>query len=169
MTKWRSEWLDWKPSCEGFEGSRPGESSIIQILEGSETRSAHSPKRRITEKVDSTVPSKPTKPTAEKIPPMPPGVTLIAWNPKHPPVGISYCAVVNDVEGFIADTLTQLGKLLDSKAEPETTSELRDLVDALEQCGVIVQIRGVGSGRRGRKATPQRSSFFLTFSRLDVP
>jgi hypothetical protein len=52
---------------------------------------------------------------APSVPKMPPGVTLIAWNPKQPPVGISYCAVVNDVEGFIADTLTQLGKLLDSR------------------------------------------------------
>ena len=154
QTKWRSEWLDWQPpqdSFVGFEGSLPGESSIIQTLECTETRSARSSRGRIIEKVGRTVPSKPTKPTAEKIPPMPPGVTLIAWNPKHPPVGISYCAVVNDVEGFISDTLTQLGKLLDSKAEPETTRQLRDLVDALEQCGVVVQIRGVGSAVGGRR------------------
>ena len=78
---------------------------------------------------------------APSAPKMPPGVTLIEWNPKPPPVGISYCAVVNDVEGFITDTLTQLGKLLDSKAEPDRARKLRDLVDALEQCGVVVQVR----------------------------
>ena len=154
QTKWRSEWLDWQPSqCSfvGFEGSLPGESSIIQTLEDRETRLEQPFKGRIMENAGRTVPTKPTKPTAEKIPPMPRGVKLIAWNPKRPPVGISYCAVVSDVEGFIADTLTQIGKLLNSKAEPEARRKLRDLVDVLEQCGVVVKIRGIGSPSGGSR------------------
>jgi hypothetical protein len=82
-------------------------------------------------------------------PKMPPGVTLIEWNPKSPPVGIFHCSVVNDVEGLVADRLTQLGELLNSQAESETTRELRDLVDILEQCGVIVQVRKVSPWPKG--------------------
>jgi len=101
----------------------------------------------IIQSADGLTTTKTTK--APSAPAMHPGVTLIAWNPKHPPVGISYCTVVNDVEGFIADTLTQLGELLDSKPMPETTRRLRDLVDALEQCGVIVWIRGIATFEEG--------------------
>ena len=83
----------------------------------------------------------------EKIPPMPPGVELLTWNPKRPPVAITQCAVVTDVESFVAATLQQLGRLL-LRRQPDSR-QLRDLVDALEQCGVVVRIRGVGSpGRR---------------------
>ena len=85
------------------------------------------------------------------VPKMPLGVTLIAWNPKRPPVGISYCTVVNAVEGLVADSLAQLGKLLNCAPRPETTRKLRDLVDALERCGVIVQIRRIGSLTGGRQ------------------
>jgi hypothetical protein len=37
-----------------------------------------------------------------------------------------------------------------SKPEPETSRKLRDLVDALEQCGVVVKISGVGSPSGGK-------------------
>jgi hypothetical protein len=81
---------------------------------------------------------------------MPEGVRLLEGNPKPAPVVLTHMAVVNDVESFIADTLTQLGKALRSKPEPETSRKLRDLVDALEQCGVVVKISGVGSPSGGK-------------------
>jgi len=86
---------------------------------------------------------------AQNVPEMPAGIKLITWNPMRPPIAISYCAVVNDVECFIVDTLTEIGKTLRSKQAPETSRRLRDLVDTLEQCGVLVQVCGVGS-RSGR-------------------
>ncbi len=85
------------------------------------------------------------------IPPMPDGVLLVRWEPKPAPVILTRTAVVNDVGRFIADTLMQLGKALRSKQGPTVQREMRELVDRLEQCGVIVQILGVGSAVGGRR------------------
>lgn len=79
------------------------------------------------------------------IPRMPEGVQLLRWEPKPSPVMLSRVSVsvVEDVPKFIRDTLTELGQLLEQSAEP---CKLRDLVDALEQCGCIVEVPGIGSG-----------------------
>lgn len=83
------------------------------------------------------------------VPPMPDGVELLTWNPKRPPVAITQCAVVTDVERFVAATLQQLGRLL-LRRQPDY-HRLRDLVDALEQCGVVVKVAGIGSASGGRQ------------------
>jgi hypothetical protein len=84
----------------------------------------------------------------KKVPSIPPGVTLIRWEPKPAPVILTRASVVTDVEQFITATLAQIGTLLKStKAEPR---KLRDLVDALEECGVIVQVPGIGSPSGGK-------------------
>lgn len=79
-----------------------------------------------------------------KVPSMPPGITLIRWEPKPAPVILTRASVVTDVQSFVAATLQQLGRLLHSKAE---LCRLRDLIDALEDCGVIVEVPGIGNGR----------------------
>lgn len=80
-------------------------------------------------------------PKRRAIPPMPDGVELLEWKPRHPPVAITQCAVVTDVERFVAATLQQLGRLL-LRRQPDYR-RLRDLVDALEQVGVRVKVRGL--------------------------
>jgi hypothetical protein len=143
-TRWRSEWLDWQPSQDsfvGFEGSLPSESSIIQTLEEVETSSARPSKGRVIEKAGRTRPSKPSKPAAEKIPSMPPGLRLLEWNPKPAPVLLTYMAVVTDVPQFIGASLAQLGAALYSEQGPATHREVREQLDRLEQCGVVVRVR----------------------------
>lgn len=78
------------------------------------------------------------------IPPMPQGVQLVRWEPKPAPVLLSRVTVVNDVPKFIRTTLADLDKAL--RSEPEATGT-RDLVDRLEQCGVVVRIHGIGGSK----------------------
>jgi hypothetical protein len=85
------------------------------------------------------------------IPPMPEGVRLLEWNPKPAPVLLTTASLVADVDEFIADTLTQLDTALQSKQEAATHRKVRELVDRLEQCGVVVRIAGVGSASGGRQ------------------
>ena len=44
----------------------------------------------------------------QRIPLMPPGVRLVSWDLKHPPVAIETCAVVTDSALFARSTLEQL-------------------------------------------------------------
>lgn len=84
------------------------------------------------------------------IPPMPEGVCLLRWNPKPSPVLLTTESVVTDVDQFIADTIAQLDKALHSKQGPATHRKVRDLVDRLEQCGVVVKVHGIGSPSGGK-------------------
>jgi hypothetical protein len=77
------------------------------------------------------------------IPAMPPGVLLIGWNLKEPPVAIETCAVVTDSALFARTTLEQLRKAL---ARPERWVGWRvpQLIDRLAQVGVIVALESKG-------------------------
>jgi hypothetical protein len=83
------------------------------------------------------------------IPPMPEGVRLLEWNPKRAPVLLTTASVVTEVDQFIADTLAKLGAALRSKQGPAINRKLRELVDGLEQCGIVVKIAGIGSASGG--------------------
>jgi hypothetical protein len=83
------------------------------------------------------------------IPPMPEGVRLLEWNPKPAPVLLTTGSLVTDVDQFIADTLAQLDRVLNSKQGATAHRKVRELVDQLEQCGVVVKIAGVGSASGG--------------------
>jgi hypothetical protein len=88
---------------------------------------------------------------ARSVPEMPEGVRLLEWNPKPAPVLLTTASLVTDVDQFIADTLAQLDRALRSKQGVAAYRKVRELVDRLEQCGIIVQIRGVGSASGGRQ------------------
>ncbi len=75
------------------------------------------------------------------IPPMPEGVRLVSWEPRPAPVLLTTASVVTDVDQFIADTLAQLDTTLRSKQGPAKNWEARELVDRLEQCGVMIEVR----------------------------
>ena len=76
----------------------------------------------------------------EEIPVMPPGVRLMRWEPKPAPVLLMHYAVVTDVLRFISMTLLELKAALAGKRWQSGHWSVRELVDRLEQCGVIVQI-----------------------------
>lgn len=74
------------------------------------------------------------------VPKMPPGVRLLRWEPKEPPVMLERWAVVTDVIGFVRSTLRQLEHALSGRwwlAGHRSPNELRDY---LEQCGCVVSI-----------------------------
>jgi len=71
---------------------------------------------------------------------MPKGVRLIEWNPKPAPVILTHFSVVTDVWGFIAATLAELRAAMNGQQWLAGHRGVRELVDRLEQCGVIVQI-----------------------------
>jgi hypothetical protein len=75
------------------------------------------------------------------VPDMPPGVRLVNWNLKEPPVLIETCAVVVDPVLFARTTLEQLRMVL---AEPKRWVgwTVPQLVDRLRQVGVIIALVG---------------------------
>jgi hypothetical protein len=83
---------------------------------------------------------------AEAIPELPSGVRLVEWRPKPTPVMITYWAVVTDLQAFIRSTLRQLDHALAWEAGDEKHRWLagnwsvREHIDRLEQCGVIVKV-----------------------------
>lgn len=72
--------------------------------------------------------------------PMPPGVRLLKWDPKTPPVAIVRMGIVTNVDLFIDSTLRELRARLEGKNFLAGNWSLRELVDRLEQVGVRVQV-----------------------------
>lgn len=76
----------------------------------------------------------------EEIPNMPTGVRLLRWQPKPAPVILTHYAVVTNVSRFISTTLLELNAALSGKQWLAGHRTARELVDRLEQCGVLVEI-----------------------------
>lgn len=74
------------------------------------------------------------------IPPMPEGIRLIRWEPKQAPVILTQWAVVSDVLRFVQMTMLELRVALAGKRTLAGNHSVRELIDRLEQCGVIVGI-----------------------------
>jgi len=72
--------------------------------------------------------------------PMPPGVRLLRWEPKNPPIAIVHMGIVSNVDKFVIATLLQLRARLEGKDSLAGNWSLRELVDRLEQVGVAVGI-----------------------------
>ena len=91
--------------------------------------------------------------TRRSIPPMPPGVRLIKWHLKEPPVAIETCAVVTNPVLFASTTLEQLRTAI---AQPKRWVgwSVSQLIDRLAQVGTS-RIAGRPTGRR---ATPRITS-----------
>ena len=75
-----------------------------------------------------------------EIPSMPAGVRLVCWNLEKPPVAIERCSVVNDPALFARRTLEQLQVALEGKNCLAGNWSIRELVDRLEQVGVVVEL-----------------------------
>jgi hypothetical protein len=74
---------------------------------------------------------------------LPPGVRLVSWNLKDPPVAIETCAVVTGPALFVRTTLEQLRIAL---VEPRRWVgwSVPQLIDRLAQVGVIVVLEKKG-------------------------
>lgn len=77
--------------------------------------------------------------TRAVIPPMPSGVRLVRWEPKSAPVILTHYAVVTDVPRFISMTLLELRTALAGKRWLAGNWSVRELIDRLAQCGVLVE------------------------------
>jgi len=73
------------------------------------------------------------------VPSMPPGVRLLAWNPKQPPVFIEACSIVVETNLFARTTLAQLGAAI-ANPERRVGWTVPQLVDRLAQVGVAVAL-----------------------------
>jgi len=76
---------------------------------------------------------------------MPPGVRLLRWEPKNPPIAIVHMGIVGNVHKFISATLLQLQARLEGKDFLAGNWSLRELIERLEQVGVAVEIEGMQS------------------------
>jgi hypothetical protein len=79
------------------------------------------------------------------IPAMPPGVSLLRWDLKQPPVAIETCAVVTDPILFARTTLEQLGTSL-TQPKRWVGWSTPQLLDRLAQVGVVVALKSTGTG-----------------------
>jgi hypothetical protein len=70
---------------------------------------------------------------------LPPGVRLVSWNLKIPPVAIETCAVVTDPVLFAASTVEQLRIAL-ARPERWVGWTVSQLLDRLAQVGVVVML-----------------------------
>jgi hypothetical protein len=83
-------------------------------------------------------------------PPMPPGVRLLKWQPKDPPIAIVHMGIVSNVNKFVTATLLQLRARLEGKDSLAGNWSLRELVDRLEQVGIAVEIESTPICREER-------------------
>jgi hypothetical protein len=112
--------------------------------------------RQRREEIIALLEGKPALPT------MPPGVRLVRWHPKQPPLVLEQYSVVIDVEKFISSTLAQLRARLEGKDFAAGNWTLRELIERLEQAGVEV---AVDRPRTATMAQPSTEQF--KFSEAD--
>ena len=77
--------------------------------------------------------------TRSSVPTMPPGVRLLEWKLKEPPVVIETCAVVTDPALFARSTLDQLRNAL-TKPKRWVGWSVPQLIQRLSQVGVRIAI-----------------------------
>jgi hypothetical protein len=93
------------------------------------------------------------------IPAMPPGVRLIQWSLKEPPVCLEAYSLVTDTTKFVQSTLGQIQRLLEDPGA-KVGWTLPQLIDRLAQVGVIVAVdvgeTGPGVNLKERPRRPRR-------------
>lgn len=87
----------------------------------------------------------------EDIPEMPFGVDLLRWHPKSAPVVLTRYSIVTDVPKFISTTLYELRAALAGSRWLAGNWSVPELLDRLEQCGVVVRIAEEGCANRDGK------------------
>jgi len=118
-----SKWLDWKP---------------VHVIEKTAEREPAKPSQLGSGGFEG-LPSADFPIIRTDIPEMPPGVRLVAWNLREPPVLIETSAVVVNPALFARTMLTQLTTAL---ANPKSWIgwSAPQLIDRLAQVGVFVKL-----------------------------
>lgn len=70
-------------------------------------------------------------------------IRVLRWEPKEPPIILTRWSVVTDVEKFARTTLEQLHAAVEGRNWPAGNCSTRELVERLEQVGVLVEIEEV--------------------------
>jgi hypothetical protein len=78
------------------------------------------------------------------VPEMPPGIRLLHWKLKEPPVAIEMCAVVTDPSQFARVTLEQLAIAVSEQPKRCVGWTVPQLVERLAQVGVGVSVGSHG-------------------------
>jgi len=89
-------------------------------------------------------------------PTMPPGVQLLSWKLREPPIAIERWTVVNNSSLFARNTLEQLGAALAGKSWLAGNWSVKELIDRLEQVGVVVAVKAGGSSHHQALATKEK-------------
>ena len=85
------------------------------------------------------------------IPPMPEGVRLVCWEPKPAPIALTRVEIVTDVPRFVTMTLLELEAALMGRRWLAGSRSIRELIERLEECGVLVEVeRGDASRTQPR-------------------
>jgi hypothetical protein len=132
----RSRWLDWQPATRitvdqsASEATKPSKPSFVGFVGAppAEIYIKHDIPARVLTVADDAM-----------IPPMPPGISLVAWKLKEPPVAIETSAVVVDTALFAKSTLEQLRIAL-TQPKRWVGWSAPQLVDRLAQVGVLVTL-----------------------------
>ena len=138
-------WLDWQPSRGS---SLPHTEQLTKLTKPliREPRSdaLESCGNSVSQLERNWISSPPTQ-TAYAVegcslPSMPPGVTLVSWNPKPAPIRLSQCETVTDTEKFIGSTLMQLEASLEGQGWKAGHWGLCGLLERLASVGCIVAL-----------------------------
>jgi hypothetical protein len=73
------------------------------------------------------------------VPPMPDGIRLVRWEPKPAPIAVTRVEIVTDVHKFVVMTLLELEAALADKRWLASNHSVRELIERLEECGVVVE------------------------------
>lgn len=140
----RSRWLDWQPTRRimadqlAQEPTKPSKPSFVGFV--GVPRAEISIKDDIPEPVLAV-----TDDAGGLIPPMPPGVYLVEWKLKEPPIAIETCAVVVNSARFAKSTLEQLRIAL-TQPKRWVGWSVPQLLDRLAQVGVLVTLNNKSNG-----------------------
>jgi hypothetical protein len=150
-----SRWLEWTPALDTFDTRDLGENPIIHARGSDTSETPHIKGNPIIN--DSQGRNDPREPRViekthipsvskvSKVPPMPPGVRLIRWEPKPAPVAIDVCSVVVDVPKFVESELRDLDSRLNNPWTIHGGFTVPQLLDRLAQVGVLVVLEPCGT------------------------
>jgi len=79
-------------------------------------------------------------PAPPRCPPLPQGVRLIAYAPKEPPVAVSVCSLVTNVDRFIRHQLEELDARLHSPVQIRAGDSVFEILRKLEEVGLEVTL-----------------------------
>ena len=74
------------------------------------------------------------------IPSIPEGIRLVRWEPKPAPIALTRVEIVTDVPRFATMTLLELQAAMLSKRWLAGNRSVRELIERLEECGVVVEV-----------------------------